>query len=208
MKKRLLYYQLWPFFKQIASSFKKRGFIMVEVAVVVGIISVMSIILADISISPGRLFSAESAKNDLQLQGVRVINGMGKIIKLADQVVATKTINSKNYTTSGQTIILRLPSVDSEGKVINEKYDYAVFYLDSQNEKSCLLSLEPDPLSSRALIEKLLSDSCQSLRFIYDEENYEDVSSVMVELTLSKDVFARVQSFSLNRKINLRNKKI
>lgn len=197
---------LRQFHKQSALRSRNNGFTMIEIAVVAGLISVMAVILADVFMTHGRFYNIESTQADLQLRSVQTINIMGKMIKLADQVMANRMINSKDYTTSAETLILELPAVTSDGKVIEGSYDYAVFYVDPSDNQKIMLSLEPNPLSHRVLLTKLLTESGDHLKFTYDNKDYEQVRSVLVELSLAESVLNDNQSVSLNRKINLGNK--
>jgi hypothetical protein len=179
------------------------GMTIVEAVVAVTLVALLSIILMDIFITHGRIFNLGSASSDFQLQGVEVMEAVGRVVRVADKTLSSRTINSANYVASAETLILEMPSIDSSGQVVVGKYDYAAVYL--LNNK-IFVSQEADPASSRVSSSRALSDSVSRLQFIDDNSSYESVSSVLVQLAMSKNISGKIKTLAIDKKFNLENK--
>lgn len=190
-------------FGKFGRRFNKNGVTLVEATVVVALVSLLSVILLDLFITHGRIFNLGSASSDFQLQGAEAMEAVGRVVRVADKTLVSRTINSVSHTASAGTLILEIPSIDSAGKVISGKYDYAAVYL--LNNK-IFVSQEADPASSRVSSVRSLSDSVGSLQFIYDNGSYDGVESVLVQLFLSKNISGKTQTLTINENFNLENR--
>lgn len=193
-------FSVWPFRKIFL---KNKGISIVEAIVVITLVSLISIVIMDLFITHGRIFNLNSAGSDFQLQGAEAVEAVGRVVRVADKALSSRTINSINYTASAGTLVLEIPSIDSTGKVISGKYDYAAVYL--LNNK-IFVSQQADPASSRATLARALSDSVSRLQFIYDNSSYDSVSSVLVQLSMSKNISGKTKTLAIDKKFNLKNK--
>lgn len=180
-----------------------KGMSVVEIIVVVALVGIISVILMDIFIAHGRMFNLGTANSDFELQGAETMEAVGKIIRVADKSLSSKTINSANYTASSGVMILEMPSINASGLVIAGTYDYAAIYLSGGK---IFVSEEAAPGSSRHSSTRALSDSVSRLQFVPDSGTYDNVSSVIVQVTLSKIISGKTQALNLDKKFNLENK--
>jgi hypothetical protein len=185
------------------ASLKNKGVSIVEAIVVITLVSVVSVVIMDLFITHGRIFNLNSAGSDFQLQGAEVVEAVGRVVRVADKTVSSRTINSVNYTASAGTLVLEIPSIDSAGQVIAGKYDYAAVYL---SNNKIFVSQQADPASSRVSLARALSDSVSRLQFIYDNGSYDSVSSVLVQLAMSKNISGKTRTLAIDKKFNLGNK--
>jgi hypothetical protein len=130
---------------------------------------------------------------------------MQKTIKLADQVLASKTINLINYSTSENTLILELPSVDSNQNIIPNTYDYAVFHLKPSDQTKLILSIEASPQSSRVSGDTLISSSVEKIIFSCNDSDFSKVALISVYLSSSRTVLGAPQRIITSTSISLRN---
>ncbi|MCH8049225.1 prepilin-type N-terminal cleavage/methylation domain-containing protein [Patescibacteria group bacterium] len=182
----------------------QRGFTIIELTLVIGLIAVVSLILMNIFITHGRIFRGELSEVELQLEGARAVENITAAARVADQVVTSRTINGTSYTTSFNTLILAMPSIDGQG-TISGSWDYIVFYLDSQDASQLRLSQEADPSSNRSSHEKLLSDSVSQLTFLYDDGTDANVQNIELDATLTETVFDVTHSVDIHTRFHLSN---
>lgn len=183
----------------------RRGMTLLEVILVMGIVGVLTMILANILITHGRLFRGESTEVELQLEGSRLTESITASARVADRVVGAQTVNGTAYTTGSDTIIFSMPSTDSQG-TINGTFDHIVFYIDPVDSTKFKLSQEADPASDRTSFEKLLSDSIEQLNFYYDDSDYSNVDSVSLDARLIDTVFNVKHEIDVNTRFRLGNR--
>lgn len=141
-----------------------KGFTLIEVLVAMGIATVAGVLLVVIMVNSAGLFTEQSSKVE---QGLKINDALSEVrnsVKQANAVASEFTSGGTTYTTGGTQLVLKVLSEDSSGNIIDNTFDYFVFFLD-QN----LLNFKifPDPASSRKLADRILSNMADSVNFQY-----------------------------------------
>ena len=182
---------------------KQNGYTILEALVSVAITAVIALVLFGLLFIHMRITNMGSGNSILQKQRTIIEQELEESIHLTTHVVASATINGVLYQSSISTLILELPSIDNDGFVITDAFDYVVYYLDGAR---LLTETESNPLSARQSVNKELSDSVGEMNFWYNNSSLTDASLVRVDLTLQKAIFSKKQIISLQNIFYLRNK--
>lgn len=192
-----------------------RGFTLVElqVALFVSLITLLAII--SMYLFSWRSFDTGSTLLDVYANSRNAIGWMMKDIRCAKQVVANVTISGTSYSTTDNSIVLMVPSVDSSGNVISTCYDYMVYFLQGSEMRRIVGT---DPASSRANEDRVIAKYCSSLVFssggvpLSGIANLSTINTVAVYLPLNKVAISlsgsgtQIESIEPTTVVRLRNK--
>src|SRR5687768_12371434 len=106
---------------------KTSGVTTLELAVSMAVSAMIFTILGTIFIAQGRYFSVEDAVAEAQYNAFQAVDTVGLYALSATQVVGGRTINGTAYASGTSTLILELPSVDTDGEVVPSTFDYVAF---------------------------------------------------------------------------------
>lgn len=189
--------------------FNDKGLTLIEVLLAMGITAVIGILLFVIMVNSASLFTRQSSNVE---EGLNINDTLANIrsnIKQASAVVPNYVNGSFGYTTGVDKLVLKVASVDSSGNLINNVFDYFVFYLD---QKIIHLRVFPDPLSSRVASDRIFSSSVENLKFQYFNSATPpaevlpiDATKVRVTLVLRQKVGVGFESATATSEANLRN---
>ncbi len=163
---------------------KEKGLTLVEILVTLTISAVIGGMLLVIMVNTGGLFYKESSKVSQGLSANDALSKMSSSIKQSSGVIATYTSASTTYTTSSTQLILKLASIDVNGNVLSNTFDYFVFFLDQTKLR---FKIFPDPASTRKSANQIFSTNVNNLKFEYLDINHAEVtpiSAVRVKITL------------------------
>lgn len=183
-----------------------QGISLVEIIVVIFLIALFSVVLMNVFITHGRLTTAGLKTSEMHLHRVQIERDIKGVIRIATQVMGSQTVGGTLYTTDENTMIFQIPSLDSSGVPIADTFDYAVFHLDPSDPSELFYSREPNPASSRSVINKLLSNKVDKLNFIFDEEVVENSNRVIVNITLRDTYLDTSKEVKINLQLKLGNK--
>ena len=110
------------------------------------------------------LFSDQSSKVQEGLSINDALSSLRSYIKQTEAVIDHYIDNSITYTSGANQLILKIPSTDSLGNLIDNTNDYFVFYV---NQSYLHLKIFPAALSSRKAADQILSNSVNNLNFQY-----------------------------------------
>lgn len=172
---------------------KARGFTLIELLVVVTLSAVMgTLILRLWTVNNGVYKDQISQVN----QGLGLNSSIAQIeadIKPAVGVITSYTNGSTTYTSSINSIVLKLASLDNQGKVIANTYDYIVIAPDSVKPKILRRKVFADVTSTRKNVSQVLVTNLYLINFFYYDLN---------ELVVAPSSAAKV-NFVLNTAENL-----
>lgn len=193
--------------------FTSKGFTLIELLIVVVLGALIMAAMVGLYASGQRYFITESARSDLIRDGRSVLNWISRDIKEAIQVLESWDI----YSTSTNSLVLQVPSVDADGLIIDieSDFDYIVYRLNSEYPTRLERIVEPkEGVSSRAESNRVLATRVNS--FVLSSEGVElssvsdlsEVSSIDIALVLRRTHFSRNFEETLNTLVRLRNKEI
>lgn len=186
---------------------KSAALTLIELLVVVSILTLISGILVAIFINGWRNFNQQTVYADTQSQAKLIISTIVSEVRKADKVISTRTFGSDTYTSSSNTIILELASIDNNQNIILGNFDYEVFYLDPLDSHKLKFTREAAPVSARRSITKTVADLINQLTFTYHNSgDIEDTDLVTVSTTTAQEILGKSKSTSLTAKATLRNR--
>lgn len=174
--------------------------------ITLSILVILSALLVSVYFSYNNVMKVYLAKTDLQTSNSIALNKITSTIKLASNIPNTKIINSNNYTTSSNTLILELPSIDSNQDIIPNTYDYIAYHLDPVDNTKLKSSQEAAPASTRKSGDSLVGENIKSLIFNYNNDEISQASSVNITIVLEKVINNRSQKLVSQSSADLRNK--
>ena len=151
------------------------------------------------------VFLIQLARNDIKSSNSVGLEKISRSIREATFVVNSKTINSTAYVTDFDTLILELPSFDSDNDIIDNTFDYIVYFIDPTDNSLLKSDLEPDVASSRTGGTKLVTDNLDTLIFNYNHTDYISSSKIETIIKNTKTAGKRLQTIIAQLTSSLRN---
>ncbi len=151
----------------------RNGFTLIETLVVIAIVSIVGFFLFTILVNSTGLFYSENSKVD---QGVHINNVLASInnnIKSASFIASGYPEASPTYTTSSQEVVLKLIAIDTSNNIIQNTYDYIVYYKDMDKLR---YKLFPAIGSKRPSTDQILALSVDDILFQYFDSSGVQVS--------------------------------
>ncbi len=116
------------------------------------------------------------------------IRRIGELSRGATAVLASQTINGILYTTSTDTLVLKLPTVDAAGNVDTTNSDYIAIYRDTTVVTDVYTDIEAAAGSAKPNGKKRLTGNNTLLAFSYNDPVPYDATRVSVFLVNQKAV--------------------
>lgn len=170
---------------------RDRGLSLLEVLISTGIAIVAGVLLVAIIVNSAGIYRKESFKLSEGLNINDALSMIRSTIKQSSAIQASFTGGSVTYTSSATQLILKIASIDSSGNIIDQSFDYHVFFLDNTKLR---LKTFPDPVSSRKAQDQIFSTSVDNLKF-----QYFNLSFPPLEVTPSSATKVKI-SLSLKQK--------
>lgn len=180
-----------------------RGFTLLELLIVLGIVSLMLASLVPTYLQYGRSFTRQSALVDVSYSATSILSTFDELARQASAVKTSATVFGTLYTTGSTTLVLEIPSISVSGDVVASTYDYAVIYATST---TCYLLMSPDASSARKGVSKKLSSVLANLTFTYDTVDVSQASIVSADVSTRTTVHDVPTARRLTGNAHLRNK--
>lgn len=200
---------------------KTRGITLIEV--LIGMVLMVIVLLALFSLynTGQKYFVNQNIKSDILNNNRVTLTWLSRDIKEAVQVIPGPIdINGTFYSTSSGSIVLRLPSIDANGIIIDidNEFDYLVYQMDPENSTQIVRIVDgKDGISSRVDGNRVLAENVSSLVLVFLDSDgmeilnpldYSDTAIVDIGLTSLKKGVQRTYQETINTQTKLRNKKI
>lgn len=182
-----------------------RGFTIIEITIVIVITAIVLVMVGAMLVSQWQLYGSESALAEVKAQNIIAQKIIISTIEEGINVVASSTINGVNYVSDGDTIVLKLPSIDSNQNIIFGSFDYAAFDLDAVNSK-IISNVEKSPLSARADGQKTIAQFVNNLNFGYNDIVWTSVNKIEITLVTTKQEGGVVRESRSFKAVKLKNK--
>lgn len=187
-----------------------KGFTLVEVLITLTISMVIGVLLLSVFYQNSGLYSKQSTKISQGLSISRAAREISDTIKSSAAVVNVNPIGSTSYTTSSSSLVLSTPSVNAQGGVISNVFDYVVIARDISSTKILRKYVFVDPASSRKEENKVLSTNLNDIIFLFFDDSGNVVSptaasKINFSILLDEKAGNSNQQSSASGQINLRN---
>lgn len=183
-----------------------RGFTIAEIVVVVGLFALLSVFIVGVYISHNQLFYSQSAEINAVGTARAVMDDLTDNIREAREVATSYIHNLVTYTSDSDTLVLRLPAIDSSGNPIAAAFDYVIYYIDAADATRLRKIVSVNPLSSRRAEEKLLTDYLNSIALTYNNSPMETATRVTINLVTQDSVRLNTRTITITEEVFLRNK--
>ena len=199
---------------------KTRGITLIEV--LIGMVLMVIVVLALFSLynTGQKYFVNQNIKSDILNNNRVTLTWLSRDIKEAVQVIPGPIdIDGTSYSTSSGSIVLRLPSIDANGIIIDidNEFDYFVYQMDPDNSTQIVRIVDgKDGVSSRVDGNRVLAENVSSLVLVFLDSDgmelnpldYSDTAIVDIGLTSLKKGVQRTYQETINTQTKLRNKNI
>lgn len=202
------------------SKTRTRGITLIEV--LIGMVLMVIVVLALFSLynAGQKYFVNQNIKSDILNNNRVTLTWLSRDIKEAVQVIPGPIdIDGTFYSTSSGSIVLRLPSIDADGIIIDidNEFDYLVYQMDPDNSTQIVRIVDgKDGVSSRVDGNRVLAENISSLVLVFldsngvvlDYSNTAITAIVDIGLTSLKKGVQRTYQETINTQTKLRNKNI
>jgi type II secretory pathway pseudopilin PulG len=191
--------------------FKSKGFSLIELLVIVAIASFIILTILSLYSIGQRYFLSGSARTDVLRNTRQVRNWISRDIKEGIQVLPSWDV----YTTSNTCLILQVPSLDSNGLIIDidNEFDYIIYRLNSEYPSRLERIIDAkDGVSSRADTSRVIATEVSSFQLssggvdLSAVSDFSQVSSVYITMITAQNILGRTYQETLNTRLKLRNK--
>ena len=193
-----------------------RGLSLIEVLIGMVLMSIAVLALFSLYSTGQKYFANQDAHVDLLNDSRLTLNMLSRDIKEAVQVVPGPVdVGGTNYSTSANCIVLKVPSVDAGGLIIDidSDFDYLVFLVNPNNSTELQRIVDgKDGVSSRLDGNKVLTGNIESLVLSFLDADgvtvtdYADSAIVDIALTTLKKGVQRTYQETMNTRTKLRKK--
>lgn len=161
-----------------------RGFTLIEMIITLAIFAAAMSAIAGLYIGFLHLTGYQNSAAGLARTFGTVASAAERTIGPANAVLASHEFAEDTFSSGTTTVVVEIPSIDVEGKVIESSYDYAVLYQDATD---LYLLVEPEEGSVRRAGTVLLTQTLDSISFTYNDPDFAAVTAVTVEFTARMD---------------------
>ena len=193
-----------------------RGLSLIEVLVGMVLMSIAILALFSLYSTGQKYFANQDVRVDILNDSRLTLTLLSRDIKEAVQVVPGPVdVGGTDYSTSANCIVLKVPSVDADGMIIDidSDFDYLVFCVNPSNSKELQRIVDgKDGVSSRLDGNKVLTGNIDSLVLSFLDTDgvtvtdYAESAIVDIALTTLKRGIQRTFQETMNTRTKLRNK--
>ena len=178
------------------------GFTLVESVIMVFILALLLVALFSLYDWHGKIYVYQKAVVETTEQARFSTQTLQTWVSQAYRIEANVALGGVNYQSATTTVVLKVPSVNTQGQTIAGTWDYAAFYLDGKN---LYLRVEPNASSTRLTLYKRLAESVSNLEFTYDNPAWDSVRRVSVDLTTTVQAREQTVFSHFQQNLNLIN---
>lgn len=197
---------------------KTKGLSLIEVLIGMVLMSIAILALLSLYNSGQKYFTNQDARVDILNDSRTTLTWLSRDIKEAVEVVTGPIdVGGTSYSTSSTCIVLKVPSVDADGLIIDidDHFDYLVYRVNPDNTAQLQRIVDgKEGVSSRLDGNRVLSINILSLALSFLDADggavtdYGDSAIVDIALTTLKKGIQRSYQETMNTRTKLRNKDI
>lgn len=186
------------------------GFGLVETLLVLTMFGVAGMLLMSVLVQNNNIASTQSVKVSQGLSLNDSISQVNSLIRSSAFIALGYPVDSPEYSSDQETLVLGLPSLDLNDQVIPNVYDYAVFTKDSSNPEHFKKMVFPNAISSRRSENTTLIYALSLIKFDYIDSAGSATSpnlaaKVKFIINVSEKAGVEEEESSRSGEVNLRN---
>lgn len=183
------------------------GLSLIEILILLGLVGLVSILLAPVYMAHFRLFFRQNAAIEVASQNRLALDDMVNQIR-GTQSIVTTCASCAGDTTGASTLVLQLWPVNANGEPFeptDASYDYIVYKVDSAKNQLIKRTI-PDSASFRLASTKIIATGVADLQLSYNNADPTQASQVTMTLTNQAAALNNTQTIQQEAKAVLRNK--
>ncbi|MCJ7681644.1 MAG: prepilin-type N-terminal cleavage/methylation domain-containing protein [Candidatus Aminicenantes bacterium] len=193
------------------------GLTVIELIMALTIISILMTAVMILYSRSQTLFFNQSQKSDAIFDSRAPLNLIGRDIREAlDVLSGPVVIDSQTYSTSNSCVILKLPSIDADGLIIDidNVFDTVIYYRHQQYTDRLVRVVDADESSSRYEQSRVMIQSCDGFDLLFFDASGNTTTTAadifQIRIALDSRYLGSNRDFfgSLTTDYNLRNKGI
>lgn len=194
------------------AKFNKNGFTLIELAVagLVGLLALLVVFCVCFTIQDS--IGLTTGILDIAETGRFAVNRISGDIRNAKSVISFHN----TYTTGNTAVILRIPSIDSNGNMIDPEnvFDIVIYTIDPADPARLLRIVDANPLSAREDLNEVLAENIDTLLFssggtgLSYVSDKTSVKTLTTRIRTSENLMGSERVNEIATSISLRNKKI
>jgi len=185
---------------------REAGMTLMEGLAVLGIMMIVLVLVSEIFGVSMNLITAQLRRTDTSSGAIHAVRRLTEQARGASSVVDSHVFDSGTYTTDDDTLVLQIPSIDSNGDIIPAEYDYVAFYRDATETSKVFSVIEPSASSIRPSGVRLMSDFNDTMIFRYNDPDESEANRVSVYFANSREYRERSIETEAWTSIFLRNR--
>jgi prepilin-type N-terminal cleavage/methylation domain-containing protein len=155
----------------------QRGFTLIEMIIVIGIMSVVMVVLSQMFLGTERTYRTQNAELNVNFAARSTLDDIDAYVRQATKALGTYT----TYTAGPSVLILEIPSVNSSNQLVPGTYDKVVFTFSANRVERIVIA---DAASTRLSNTKLLADNVTDLTFTYNNADFAQVTKVQTDISV------------------------
>ena len=179
------------------------GFTMIETVIVIAIGASVIIAIALLVYNFNKISAYNTISARSSGSATAIMREIESLVLPANAVLQTHTFPNASYTSTADSLVLEIPSIDISGNIIASTYDYAAFYI--VGTTNLYRVLQPNALSARVSGTKLLSSTLSSLTITYNDMDFTKVSVATVDIQTQANAKKDILTDRRREQIRLRN---
>lgn len=175
---------------------------LIEVLVTLGLLAAIVAVLGAFFARFDGLYRFQTAVRDTAGSASAAARAVDVAVRAADAVAASHAFSGVARSSSADTLVLELPSVNAAGDIVGGAYDYAAFYASGT---ALYEALDANASSSRASSTNELSDALASLSFSYSAADLITATSVSAVISTTASFVSGTASSTVRVHARLKN---
>lgn len=178
-----------------------RGFTLIEVVIVIGLVSVLSLVLSLFFVSAHTTYQFQTASLEAHEAASMALYDVHEALLPASHVRASESFESGRYTSGSNEVIVALPAMRSSGELVEGAHDYIALYM---RDGSLYRELRPAPESARRAGVRRLA-AVERFSITYDRPQPVDARSLTIEIEAVRTTRDETATAQVRQTVYLRN---
>lgn len=190
---------------------KKHGITLIELLITIGIIGMVLVVITSVYLVGFRTFREELASSTVQSNAQTILDQIVTDTKngmLIEPPTNPVTIGAKTFTTGTNTIIIRLPAINSSKQILysgsDMLYDRIIYYYENNEIHKITIADTGSIRYKNNMADTVLDKKALSLSFEYDPD-LSTATLVKVNLSSTISVGNRNKEINISGQARLRN---
>lgn len=151
-----------------------------ETMTVIGIMTIIMLMVTQIYAVSYDVFIKHFARTENENAAVLAARTIADVTRGATEVLAGQTINGTPYVTSADTLVVKMPTVDSSGNIVSGSHDYLAIYRHATDATQIRSNTDAAADSRRLDGDRLVTDFNDTLKFRYNHSDVTKASRVQI----------------------------